>query len=85
MKKILRTVSEIGSNTVELVFSEHETAEVITSGNGYEILADKYLLNQDIEEIVAIEIDIDKLNLPDVRNKVPSEYVAAIEAFVAQK
>jgi hypothetical protein len=84
LKKILRTVSEIGSNSVELVFSDDAAAEVIAKGNGYEVIAQD-LPAQDREKIVAVDIDVDKLHLSDIRDEVPSEYFAAIEAFFTLK
>jgi len=84
LKKILRTVSEIGSNSVELVFSENDTAEVVARGNGYEIIAEN-VPAQNREKIVAVDIEMDKLQLADIRDEVPSEYFAAIEAFFTLK
>ena len=84
LKKILRTVSEIGSNSVELVFSDNNTAEVVARGNGYEIIAEN-IPAQNREKIVAVDIEMDKLQLADIRDEVPSEYFAAIEAFFTLK
>ncbi len=84
MKKILRTVSEIGSNSVELVFSDNDAAGVVARGYGYEIIAQDSP-EHDREKIVVIEIDVDKLRLSDIRDQVPSEYFAAIEAFFTLK
>ena len=84
LKKILSTVSEIGSNSVELVFSDNNTAEVVARGNGYEIIAEN-IPAQNREKIVAVDIEMDKLQLADIRDEVPSEYFAAIEAFFTLK
>ncbi len=82
MKKILRTVSGIGSHTVDLIFDEDDDAEIVAIGKGFEVFADR---DDPGKKIVAVEVDLDRVNLNDLRDEVPATYFAAIEDFFHSK